>query len=524
VFSTHLRLSGKGFKGAVVGVAVAATLAACTSAAGSDAAGGGGGGPIVLAYQNQISTLDPVRADYAQTNFVAQALYDTLVTYDGDNTVIPQLAAEFTVAPDASSISMALRDATFHDGTPVTSKDVAYTLDRTKNLGVGVAGQLSGYVSTTIVDDKNLQIQLDGPNSLFLGALAKLYIVNSVQVGANEGSDAGQAYLATHDAGSGPYALASSNEADVYALDRFADYWDFDESRPESLRYRRIDESATQAAELRSGGVDVSFGMSTADGRALDGADGVTVEDQSVNMQANIFFNVTAGATANPAVRRAVQYAYDYAGGLESIRGGNGTIATGPLPDQFSCRPEMPAYGQDLDRARSALAEAGVSNLVLTMKYQPVFNEQAREATLLQSNLAQIGVKLNLEPIAYADYLTALKSASSIPQMMLATDFPQYPDPGVMLVKTYQSDQLGTNKSGYSNPDVDRLLEAATATSDAAARCDLYKQAQEEIRDDAVAVNMYSLGQTVAHSGRVTDVDPAVVGSGIWVPGIRVTQ
>lgn len=161
-------------------------------------------------------------------------------------------------------------------------------------------------------------------------------------------------------------------------------------------------------------------------------------------------------------------------------------------------------------------------DLTLTMKFQPVFKEQEREATLLQSNLAQIGVTLELEPIAYADYLSALKSPDSIPQMMLATDFAQYPDPGVMLVKTYKSDQVGTNKSGYRNPTVDELLGRAAETSDAEVRCDLYKQAQEDIRHDAVAVNMYTLGQTTAHSNRVTGVGPAVVGSGVWVPAIRV--
>ncbi len=195
----------------------------------------------------------------------------------------------------------------------------------------------------------------------------------------------------------------------------------------------------------------------------------MTVQSQPVNLQANIFFNVMNGPTANKAVRQAIQMAYDYTGGLETIRGGNGTIATGPLPGQFSCRPEMPAYGQDLEQAKKLLSDAGMFDLTLTMKFQPVFKEQEREATLLQSNLAQIGVTLELEPIAYADYLSALKSPDSIPQMMLATDFAQYPDPGVMLVKTYKSDQVGTNKSGYRNPTVDELLGRAAETSDA--RC-----------------------------------------------------
>ncbi|MFE7423497.1 ABC transporter substrate-binding protein [Rhodococcus sp. NPDC057529] len=506
---------------AVAAVAVASTVAACTSAARTDAGGGGAGRPVVLAYQNQIATLDPIRADYAQTNFVAQALYDTLVTYNSDNEVVGQLASEFSLSPDAKSIRMTLRDAQFHDGTPVTAQDVRYTLDRIAALGQGVAGQITGYRGTTIVDERNVVIELTEPNTLFLGALSKVYIVNSALVQANEGSDRGQAYLAANDAGSGPYVLAPSAAADSYTVTRFDDYWAGATGRPAGLVYRRIDESATQSAELKSGNIDVSFGLSTADARGLDGYEGVTVQSEPVNMQANIFFNVLTGPTANKAVRDVVQLAYDYSGGLASIRGGDGTIATGPLPAQFACRPDLPAFGQNLDQAKEVLADAGLSELTLTMKFQPVFKEQEREATLLQSNLAQIGVTLNLEPIAYADYLAALKDPASIPQMMLATDFAQYPDPGVMLVKTYQSDQVGTNKSGYASAVVDDLLRRAVATSDPVARCELYKQAQQTIRGDAVAVNMYTLSLTTAYSDRVTGVGPAVVGSGVWVPAIR---
>ncbi|WP_245006119.1 MULTISPECIES: ABC transporter substrate-binding protein [Rhodococcus] len=453
---------------------------------------------------------------------MAQALYDTLVTYDADNNVVPQLAQEFALSPDASSVSITLRDATFHDGTALTAADVKYTLDRTVALGQGIAGQIVGYSGTTIVDDKNLRIDLSEPNSLFLGALSKIYILNSTVMARNEGTDNGQAYLAGHDAGSGPYVLGNGGIADTFALTRFDDYWGMDDSRPSSLVYRRIDESATQSAELRAGNIDVSFGLSSIDAKAVAGADGITVENRPVNLQANIFFNVVNGPTANKAVRQAVQLAYDYSGGLETIRGGDGTIANGPLPSEFSCRPDAPAFSQNLEAARSMLDEAGMSNLTLTMKFQPVFKEQEREATLLQSNLAQIGVTLNLEPIAYPDYLASLKSADTIPQMMLATDFAQYPDPGVMLVKTYQSDQVGTNKSGYSNPEVDRILKSASATSDPGARCDLYIQAQQDIRADAVAVNMYTLSQTTAHTDRVRGVEPAIVGSGIWVPAIRM--
>ena len=288
-------LARKGFGYALIGLAVTSSLVACTSAARTDADGGPGDRPVVLAYQNQISTLDPIRADYAQTNFVDQALYDTLVTYDADNEIVGQLASEFVPSPDARSIQMTLRAATFHDGAPVTAEDVRYTLDRTAALGQGIAGQMTGYLGTTVTGPQSLTIELTEPNSLFLGALSKIYILNSALVKANEGPTGVRPISRATMPGPGPTSSAGPGGADTYTLTRFDDYWAGDAGRPASLVYRRIDESATQSAELKAGNIDVSFGLTNADAEALDGFSGVTVQSQPVNLQANIFFNVMNG-------------------------------------------------------------------------------------------------------------------------------------------------------------------------------------------------------------------------------------
>ena len=448
---------------------------------------------VVVAQSGQVNTIDPLRSDYGQTDFIDNVLYDPLVTYDHSNEIVGRLATEFELAPDAKSISITLRPGVkFHDGTIVSAKDVAFTFDRLKRLGAGVASLVDAYDSTTIKDDTHLVLNLSRPSSLFLGALSKIYILNSALVTANAGSDDGQAWLQAHDAGSGPYTADPRTGADISAT-LFPDYWEKAEGRPEAFVFRRIDEQATKRDELIAGNIDLAVFVGDRDVPALEANPSTAVALPKTSEQTEIVFNTRAGPTADPAVRKAIRLAFDYDGALKNILTGHGQLANGPLPNSLACRPDIPVVKQDLDAAKKVLADAGIKDLTVTMKFQPAKETSKQEAALLQSNLKSIGVNLVLEPIAFPAYLQSLKNLDSIPQMMLLVDFAQFPDPGIVLYKGYKSDAIGTNRSGYSNPEVDKMLDEALASGDAAKRCDLYKKIQEIIDGDSVMVDMYTL-------------------------------
>ena len=451
---------------------------------------------VIFANGGALTTLDPLRTDYAQTSFAVNATYDSLVTFDKNARIVGRLAESFHVADDVKSISIRLRPGVlFQDGKPLTADDVAFTLDRLKRLGIGIAGQISEYDSTVISDPLNLTIKLKQPSAIFLGALSKIYVLNSKLVAANAGTDDGQTWLQSHVAGSGPFSLSIQQGLNTF-LALNPNYWDKVEGRPATIVLRRIDEGSTQRDEIRSGNVDLAIlGMGYRDAAGLV-ANGIAKDAQlRPALQANVVFNTRHGPTADPRVRRAIRLAYDYEGGLKNIRLGNGTIANGPLPTTLPCRPDLPQSKRNLEEARNLLNEAGVKNLQLTLRFQPTIEVQRLEATLLQSNLAEIGVTLDLQPITFANYLQTLANIDTIPQMILLDDFAQFPDAGAMLFKTFRSGAVGTNRSGYSNPDVDKLLDDAVQTKDEAARCELYKKAQSIIDGDSVYLSMYTVGR-----------------------------
>lgn len=445
---------------------------------------------VITANTGQVNTIDPIRSDYAQTYDVVARLYSPLVTYDVEYNVIGDLASDYKVADDAKSIDFTLRDASFHSGNKVTAADVAYSFDRTKRLGIGTASFLALYDSAEVKDDTHLTIRLTQPSALFLGGLTKIFILDSKLVTENAGADDGQAWLAANDAGSGPYKLASFDANNV-VLEWFDKYWVPMEDRAPAIAMRRIDESATRRDEMLAGNVDIANSITDRDFLALRDQPGLGVSNGAKTTIDGIYFNTRTGPTADVRVRQAISLAYDYQGALKAIHQNRGEIGNGPLPSALACRPDLPVAAQDTEKARQLLADAGQSNLVLTLSYQPVFQDQVQMATLLQSNLKDIGVTLNLEPIAFPNYLERLKTPDQIPQMMLIADYSQFPDPGDFLAKIYMTDSIGTNRSGYSNPEFDAMMAAALVNPNAAERCEVYKQAQTLLEEQKVFMAMF---------------------------------
>ncbi|MEV8634111.1 ABC transporter substrate-binding protein [Streptosporangium sp. NPDC051023] len=508
-------------RGAGLGAALlaVATLTACT-------AGGTTSGKsttpatrdmLTFGVDGTLPNLDPILASNSTVDQAVVPVYDALLDFSPANEIVGRLAEKWTVAPDARSIAFTLRPGVaFHDGTPVTAKDVAYTLERIKKLGVGVAESVAAYDKTEITDDTHFTIRLSTPSSLFLGALSKVYILNSKLVQASAGSDDGQAWLATHTAGSGPYTLASYTPNQQIKYVRNDSYAGADPRIAKTVVYRLLPESATQRDELESGNIDVSDGIDPIDVPAFEKNPRFEAVRLKKPQGLYVFFNTQKGATADKRIREAVRLAYDYQGHAKTILRGFGSVAAGPLPDTMGCRADIPDAKQDLARAKELVAESGQKDLKLTMAYQQIFSEHAEAATALQSALKQIGITLELKPTAYPNYLESLKSVDTTPQLALLWDNPPTPDAGSLLYRTYSSKFLGssTNYGQYKNAEVDALLDKAVASGDETARCAEYKKVQELIEADAATMNIADHETVIIAPKGVTGIElyPAHVG------------
>ncbi len=277
--------------------AVALGLAACTStptppAVGSASATGttdAGGtqdpttaAPLVVETVFDHSSLDPTTQFGRSGALLTKALYETLTTFaDDDQTTPVSGLAEFTMSPEGNWLTLRLRKgATFSDGSPVTTDDVIFTLDRARGFD-GTAARLIGAVTSTRIDDRTLTLTSPGANFALPAILANpaFGILDADAVRAHGGTtgmgDTAGGWLTTHSAGSGPYMLAEPAGAASGRTVRLVANPHWRGSAPAfpvvELRHRTM---AQQAGDIASGAADVVLDLSPAQASALAEASG----------------------------------------------------------------------------------------------------------------------------------------------------------------------------------------------------------------------------------------------------------
>ena len=505
-------ISQKFARPAITGFAilgVAALLAGCAAPAAEDTSSARAT-TLVIAENEPPATFDPLQADNSTVDEVVIPAYDTLISYDDDNNLAGKLATEFTVDETGTSISITLRDdVTFHDGAALTAADVVYTLDRIKSINIGVASLVTSYASSEAIDDTHLTITLSQADAPFLAALTRVYILNSALVEENAGDDQGQSWLATNDAGSGPYTVTGYTPNQSATFAKYDDYFLGFDGQAEAIEFRYLTEASTQMSALQSGDIDIAMDIAPTDRASFEGTDGFQVISENTNVVLYSFFNMDDPTTSDPILREAIAYAYDYQQHVDSILLGAGSLVNGPIPSGMQCAA-TDDIGQptlDLDYAKQLVDDNGLEGTTVTMTYLEATTEMEQAATLLQSNLADIGITLNLQAVTYPQYVEMAASDDTRPQMGMIYTFPAFPDASAVMYQNYNSQFIGTgqNWGGYSNPEVDELTNAAQVETDQDVRCDEYAQAEQIVVDDYVAINM-------ANSQIVAVMDDAVQG------------
>ncbi len=500
---------------ALTGVAIAAAtvLAGCTSDGGSGGSGAGGSSSaraqtLIIAENEVPASFDPAQADNSTVDEVVLPAYDTLVSYDG-NKLGGDLATSWKVSADGLSIDVVLHDGvTFHDGTTLTADDVAYTLDRLHTVNIGAASFLTAYKATTVTDPTHLTITLSTPDATFVPALSRVYVVEKALVEKNLGSDNGQAWLATHDAGSGPYVLQKyvSNQSATYA--QYAKYWKGFTGQAKKLEFHYFSSAAEESQALKAGDVDIAMDIAPSEWAAYKKDSGFTVDQATTNVGLYAFFNMAGTSTKDKALRQAISMAYDYKSHVSSILKGAGTEMDGVLPTGFGIPTDgvtQPSY--DLKAAKQLVDSNGLSGTTVTMTYFKATTEMEQAATLLQSALDQIGLKLKVQAVTYPAYVTMASKASTRPDIAEVYAFPAFPDPSAIMYQNFDSKFIGSgqNWGAYSNPEVDKLVEAAQSSTDESARKADYLKAEQIVTGDYVTINM-------ANSKYVTVFDKRVQG------------
>ncbi|MCS7324208.1 MAG: ABC transporter substrate-binding protein [Anaerolineae bacterium] len=473
-------------------------------------------------------TLDPHRQYEITPPQIMRATYETLVTLPDKGKTIdrvePLLAESFEVSEDALVYTFKLRsDVKFASGNPLTAEDVVFSFKRLGNLQDNPAWLFNDHVaSIEAADERTVKITLKEPNAAFLAMLVSpnFAVVDSKVVREKGGTDADNAkeadkatdWLDSNSAGTGPYILKEWKRGEQVVLERNPNYWrgnvPFDR-----IIFREIPDDAARQQALERGDIDIAVGLDVDAIKRLQGnADFQIIVGNTLDMT---YLALTTNAElskplADKRVRQAIKFAIDYDGIINGLLGGTALQLPTIIPLGLLGTDPALAPKRDVEKARALLKEAGYENgFELTMVYpgeRKLSNVILADTLVakLQEDLAEVGIKLNLEPrdatTWRADYRGGKLAAT------VADWTPDFLDPHGWAPAFAVEGASAAKRVYYVNKEAEKLALDAAKTTDAAKRAEMYRKVQEIILDDAVFIGLIQPKVQIVASAKLKDV------------------
>lgn len=306
--------------------------------------------------------------------------------------VYPALGREAPRKVDETTYEVDLREgATFHNNTPVTVDDVVYSFNRVQDPANDSphAGFIDFIDSVDAVDQDTVKISLKYPFSLVPERLSTVKIVPKALVESDY--DAFNAM----PVGTGPFRMTQATPDDRITFERFDAYTGSRPAQAAGLVWNLLSDSAARVTAMSSGTVAAIEDVPYIDVPTLQGASNV----ESVQSFGTLFmmFNTDKAPFDDPRVRQALHYALDMNRIIETGLLGNGTPATGFLPENHpNYHRASTVYGFDPDKARQLLAEAGAQNLTVNLMTTDT-GWVSDIVPLIQENFEAIGVRTTLD-------------------------------------------------------------------------------------------------------------------------------
>lgn len=485
------------------------------------------GGTLKIAYFPEPSQLVAINTSAGGAQFVGSKIFDGLLTYDYDLTPRPSLAREWTVTPDGLEYVFQLQpDAKFHDGEPLTSADVAFSILRLKEAHPRGRITFAHVESIDSSDPHVVRIKLAKPAPALLSALAASespVVPRHIFEGLEPGQNPGPGQII----GSGPFVLKEWTPGSHITLDRNADYWAEGQPHLDRVIIRLIGDAGARAAALETGEVDIGENpVALADIERFRSVPSLKVDDRVYTYSGllnQLVLNLDTPELKELKVRQAIAHAIDVKALINLVLYGYAIPSPTPIPPSFKQfhNPDIGFAAFDTALAEKLLDEAGFprkgdgTRFGLRVTTNP-FNAPAYSDFIAQSLIA-IGIAAEIQRFDFATYVKTVYTdrAWDLSVESLSSTF----DPTVGVQRVYWSKnfKLGlpfSNASHYANPEVDRLLEAAAIEPDVEKRAQYFKEFQQIIAQDLPVINLAVPVQPVVSSLRVHDYAPGAAGLG----------
>ena len=458
-----------------------------------------------MIIESSPTNLDPRVGIDAQSERIDALIFDDLLDRDEHLNVKPALAERWEI-PDPLTYVFHLHPAVkFHDGRALTSRDVKWTFDSLLQ-GKIRSTRAAAYRFVDRIDapdDSTVVFHLKEPFAALLWNLSD-GAMGIVPYGSSE-------EMSQHPIGSGPFRFVSAQQDKEVVVERNNDYWGA-KTRVRRVRFAIVPDTTTRALELQKGSADIASNALTFDMvLALAKDSHLEVQRAPGTVLAYLALNVRDPILKDARVRRALAYAIDRRPLIQYLGRGFVRPADSVLPpESWAYNAEVPRYDYSPERARHLLDEAGYpavngARFHLTMKTST--EESTRLlAAVLQQQLHEVQIALDIRSFEFATFFSDVTKGQF--QMYSLRWIGGNEDPDIFEY-AFHSDKFtphGANRSFYSNPRLDALIDQARKELDQNTRKQLYAEVQQILAEDLPYINLWYFDNVVVHSRRVSNL------------------
>jgi peptide/nickel transport system substrate-binding protein len=445
---------------------------------------------------------------------IRQLIFNALTRKDQNFEAIPDLAQSFSPAADLKSYTFQLRDGVkFHNGQAFTSADVKYTFETM--LAPGFVSQKKAEISR-VID----HLETPSPQSVIFHCRIPCPGLPNIIIPIGIIPQGSGDIQATQPIGTGPFAFVSHLDEQQLTLRANAAYF---EGPPtvSSLQVRVTPDSSTRESELRTGAVDLAINadLDPVSVEALKSDSQLKVDLQDGTNITHLGVNLNDPILKDKRIRQAIAYGIDRETIIQNVMHGQARTAAGILPrGQWAYEAEVNNYNFDPVRAAQLLDQAGRKadpnglRLRLTLKTSPL-SIARKIGEAMQEQMRRIGVDLELQSLERQKLTQDMIDGNFQLYLNTLVGGNQSPDIFRFVYASASIPPDGQNRSRYSNPQIDRLLdEALLATRDRQRK--IYSEVQKTLAEDLPQIYLWYPSTVVIRRLRVStlDLDP----SGDW--------
>ncbi len=460
---------------------------------------------LVMIIENSPTNLDPRVGLDAQSERIDELLFDDLCTRDDHLNVQPGLAERWDIPDPLTYVFHLHQGVKFHDGRSLTSRDVKWTFD----------SLLQGKIRSTKAAAYRLVDRVDAPDDSTVVFHLKEPFVSllwNISDGAMGIVPYGSGDEMSRDPiGSGPFRFVSAEPDKEVVIERNDGYWG-EKARVKRVRFAVIPDATTRALELRKGSADIAVTSLTGDMvLALERESNLEVLRAPGTVLGYLAFNTRDPILKDVRVRQALAYAIDRAPMIHYLMRDFARPAYSLLPpESWAYNGDVPRYDYNPDRARQLLEQAGyaaVNGVRLHLTLKTSTDENARlVAAVLQQQLRDVGIALDIRTFEFATFFADVTRGAYQVHSLRWVGGNEDPDIFEYVFHSAKFSPHGANRTYYSNPRVDALIDQARSELDQNARKQSYAQIQQILAEDVPYINLWYFDNVMVHTRRVQNL------------------